>query len=95
MSLAVILELPDQKIRLDRKLESSVIKMFRRVRPDWRKEDIILQRMSVPATEEGEVAMYGGYAEEKMDMIVVKIYARENGLKVRTIKQQITTRRQK
>lgn len=83
MSLAVILQMPDHAIRINHKLESSVIKMIRRVRPDWPKTDIILHMQNVPATEEGEVVLYSGYAEDKLEPVMVKIYASGNALKVR------------
>ena len=64
------------------KLEMGVIKMIRRVRPDWRKEDIILQRFQ--SSEKGSInisigkpcqeVVYGGYTSEKSEMVMVKIF---------------------
>ena len=64
------------------KIEMGVIKMIRRVRPDWRKEDIILQRFQ--SSQKGSTnisignpcqeVVYGGYTSEKTEMVMVKIF---------------------
>ena len=64
------------------KMEMGVIKMIRRVRPDWRKEDIILQRFQ--SSQKGSTnisignpcqeVVYGGYTSEKSEMVMVKIF---------------------
>ena len=64
------------------KVEMGVIKMIRRVRPDWRKEDIILQRFQ--SSEKGSIniyigrpfqeVVYGGYTSEKSEMVMVKVF---------------------
>ena len=81
ISLASILEFP--KHRIDKssceKMEKGVLKMLRKIRPDWPKEDIILQRF----TEGFSNFIFGGYTHNKADMILVKIYGNEAVDKVR------------
>lgn len=75
--MAKIFEFPGVKV--DRKtrgsLESGILRMIRRVRPDWPKHDMILQRLSqgdrLTATES---VLYGGYTDDKNEMVLVKVY---------------------
>ena len=64
------------------KLEIGVIKMVRRVRPDWRKEDIILQTFlnserasqNVSLGKECKDVLYGGYTSDKGETVMIKIF---------------------
>ena len=64
------------------KLELGVIKMVRRVRPDWRKEDIILQTFlnserasqNVSLGKECKDIVYGGYTSDKSEMVMIKMF---------------------
>ena len=64
------------------KLEMGVIKMLPRVRPDWRKEDIILQTFRCPDKGSLNVALgrqckdiiYGGYTCDKSETVMIKIF---------------------
>ena len=79
--IPAIFEFPGVTITLS-KLETGVIKMVQRVRPDWRKEDIILQSFSnstgggqnIALGRECKDLQYGGYTTDKTEMIMVKIF---------------------
>ena len=79
--IPAIFEFPGVSI-LPSKLEAGVIKMVRRVRPDWRKEDIILQGFSCPEGIGQNIALgndctdivYGGYTTEKSETVMIKIF---------------------
>ena len=47
--------------------------MVRRIRPDWSKEDIILQRFTVPDPINRSI-LYGGYTTSKSEMVLIKVY---------------------
>ena len=84
MSLAAILEFPKVIVQRDNRLERNVIKLLRRVRPDWPKEDIILQRFldMEAASADPEAVFYGGYTEDRNEMMVIKIFSQDNPVKV-------------
>ena len=76
LPLASMIEMP--KIRINKasrsKTESGVVKVLKKVRPDWPREDIILQRF----TEGFSNIIYGGYVlDKKSEMILVKVYGCE------------------
>ena len=52
--------------------------MIRKVRPDWKKEDIILQKFNQGFSN----ILFGGYTSKKEEMILVKIYGNTNVNKV-------------
>jgi hypothetical protein len=64
------------------KLEMGVIKMLRRVRPDWRKEDIILQAFHNPDKGSLNISLgrqckdiiYGGYTCDRSETVMLKIF---------------------
>lgn len=60
------------------RLEKGVLRMLRKVRPDWPKREVILQRF----TEGFSNVIYGGHVGDKADMILVKVYGTETGDKV-------------
>merc|ERR1712018_766920 len=59
-----------------------VVKMLRRVRPDWRKEDIILQSFHAPEKGSLNVSLgksckdiiYGGYTSDRNETVMIKIF---------------------
>ena len=51
--------------------------MVRRIRPDWSKEDIILQRFTVPDSINRSI-LYGGYTNAKSEMVLIKVYDPED-----------------
>ena len=59
------------------RLEAGVLKMVRRIRPDWSKEDIILQRFTVPDSINRSI-LFGGYTNSKSEMVLIKIYDPED-----------------
>ena len=79
--IPAILEFPGVTITSS-KLETGVIKMVRRVRPDWQKEDIILQSFSNSTGVSQNIALgkdckdllYGAYTTDKSEMVMVKIF---------------------
>ena len=79
--IPAIFEFPGVNITFSR-LETGVIKMVRRVRPDWRKEDIILQSFSNSTGASQNIALgkdckdiiYGGYTTDKTEMVMVKVF---------------------
>ena len=54
-----------------------MIKMIRRVRPDWPREDIILHRMP-PVASPDEMTIFAGYTDKKTEAIIVRVYSREH-----------------
>ena len=77
ISLPAILELPDLRVKtstLDR-TERGVVKVLRKIRPDWPREDIILEGL-------GERNTYAGYAGDREDAVVVRVNQEEAGDKV-------------
>ena len=79
--IPAIFEFPGVTITSSR-LEAGVIKMVRRLRPDWQKEDIILQSFSSSTGISQNIALgkdckdllYGGYTTDKSEMVVVKVF---------------------
>ena len=81
INIPAIFEFPGVSITRE-KQDMGVVKMLRRIRPDWRKEDIILQRFQ--SSEKGSInisigrpcqeVVYGGYTSEKSEMVMVKIF---------------------
>ena len=68
--LPAVLELPDMTVRQS-KIESGVAKVVNKVRPDWNKEDIILQKV---ATEAGNNSVFMAYTlEGKEQRMMVKV----------------------
>jgi len=53
------------------------LKMVRRIRPDWSKEDIILQRFTVSDSINRSI-LYGGYTTSKVEMVLIKVYDPED-----------------
>ena len=77
-----IFEFPGVTI-LPSRLEMGVVKMLRRIRPDWRKEDIILQSFQnsgkgnsliVSLGKECKDIVYGGYTSDRSETVMVKIF---------------------
>jgi hypothetical protein len=59
--------------------------MVRRIRPDWSKEDIILQRFTVPDTINRSI-LYGGYTTSKAEMVLIKVYEPEDASQKRLVR---------
>ena len=80
-TIPAIFEFPGVTITREKR-DMGVVKMLRRVRPDWRKEDIILQSFHAP--EKGSLncslgksckdIIYGGYTSDKNEIVMVKIF---------------------
>ena len=58
---------------------SQVIKIVRKVRPDWPREDIILHRLPSSAGAEagGGVTSFGAYTDNKGEAVIVRVYSEE------------------
>ena len=59
---------------------SQVIKIVRKVRPDWPREDIILHRL--PSSAEaggGSATSFGAYTDNKGEAVIVRVYSEETG----------------
>ena len=86
MSLASILEYPTLSVR-PAAPESGAVRLLRKVRPDWPKEEILLQRMTAleAASSDPGVRVFGGYVDDKRDMILVKVYSSDSVIKVKTM----------
>ncbi len=83
--MKAILEYPDFRIELKGgKTESRVIKMIRRVRPDWPREDIILHRLP-PAPGPDELFVFAGYTYNKTEAVIVRVYSKEHKDMVSTL----------
>ena len=58
-----------------------VIKIVRKVRPDWPREDIILHRLPSSAGAEagggGGVTGFGAYTDNKGEAVIVRVYSGE------------------
>ena len=58
---------------------SQVIKIVRKVRPDWPREDIILHRL--PSVDEAAaVTNFGAYTDNKAEAVMVRVYSEETRL---------------
>ena len=53
-----------------------MIKIVRKVRPDWPREDIILHRLPSSAAEAG-VTNFGAYTDNKGEAVMVRVYSEE------------------
>ena len=53
-----------------------MIKIVRKVRPDWPREDIILHRLPSSATE-AAVTNFGAYTDNKGEAVMVRVYSEE------------------
>ena len=81
ITIPAIFEFPGVTITKE-KQEMGVVKMLRRVRPDWRKEDIILRSFHVPEKGSLNVSLgkackdiiYGGYTSDKNEAVMIKIF---------------------
>ena len=81
INIPAIFEFPGVKITRE-KQDIGVIKMLRRIRPDWRKEDIILQSFNAPEKGSLNVSLgksckdviYGGYTSDKNETVMIKIF---------------------
>ena len=80
-TIPAIFEFPGVTITREKR-DMGVVKMLRRVRPDWRKEDIILQSFYAPEKGSLNVSLgksckdiiYGGYTSDKNEIVMVKIF---------------------
>ena len=80
-TIPAIFEFPGVTITKEKR-DMGVVKMLRRVRPDWRKEDIILQSFYVPEKGSLNVSLgksckdiiYGGYTSDKNEIVMIKIF---------------------
>ena len=58
-----------------------MIKIVRKVRPDWPREDIILHRLPSSAGAEagggGGVTSFGAYTDNKGEAVIVRVYSEE------------------
>ncbi len=57
---------------------ASQLQHIAQVRPDWHREDLILQQF----TEGFSNLIFGGHVGDKSEMILVKVYGTEGGDKV-------------
>ena len=81
INIPAIFEFPGVSITRE-KQDMGVVKMLRRIRPDWRKEDIILQSFSTPEKGSLNVSLgksckdviYGGYTSDKNETVMIKIF---------------------
>ena len=72
LAVPAIFEYPGVHIQSDSsttRMESGVLKMVRRIRPDWKKEDIILQK-----SNDGQGLVYGGYTVNKAESVMIRIF---------------------
>ncbi|TRY78738.1 hypothetical protein TCAL_13461 [Tigriopus californicus] len=71
MSLSAILEFPETTVDCSKasKIERGIIKMVQKIRPDWSKVDIILQRFE----SELGCLIYGAYTTKRSEMIMTKV----------------------
>ena len=56
---------------------SQVIKIVRKVRPDWPREDIILHRLPSSAGAEAGLTSFGAYTDNKGEAVIVRVYSEE------------------
>ena len=55
-----------------------MIKIVRKVRPDWPREDIILYRLpSVAEAAAAAVTSFGAYTDNKGEAVMVRVYSEE------------------
>ena len=81
VTIPAIFEFPGVTITRE-KQEMGVVKMLQRVRPDWRKEDIILRSFHVPEKGSLNVSLgktckdiiYGGYTSDRNETVMIKIF---------------------
>ena len=81
ITIPAIFEFPGVTITKERQ-DMGVVKMLRRVRPDWRKEDIILQSFHAPEKGSLNVSLgksckdiiYGGYTSDRNETVMIKIF---------------------
>ena len=59
--------------------------MVRRIRPDWSKEDIILQRFTVPDSINQSI-LFGGYTTSKTEMVLIKLYEPQDAVQQRLVR---------
>ena len=59
-----------------------MIKIVRKVRPDWPREDIILHRLPSPSSSAetagaGGVTTFGAYTDNKGEAVMVRVYSED------------------